>query len=190
MLRMLLLLPLLLVGCSESGPLAYAPPAQAGAAIGRPEVAIGQVIDRRDDQGNEIGVIRGGFGNPLKTVNSNQPVPKTVADAFAAALQARGLAAAGAASYRLDVVVRQLYADKYHRAEAHADFLVTLIDARNGRKVYSDEAKADALTGSIVTFDTGIFASGDDLRRLVQQVMNQAIDQALDKPGFAAALRG
>jgi hypothetical protein len=55
---------------------------------------------------------------------------------------------------------------------------------------YRDEAKADALTGGIVTFDTGIFASGDDLRQLVQQVMNQAIDQSLDKPAFAAVLRG
>jgi hypothetical protein len=188
--RVLLLLPLLLMGCAESGRLAYAPSAQLGATAGRPLVAIGEVTDRRQDQGDVIGVIRGGFGNPLKTVHSDQPVPRTVATAFAQALQARRLAAAEAAPYRLDVVVLQLYADKYHRAEAHADFLVTLIDTHNGRPVYRDEAKADVLTGSIVTFDTGIFASGDDLRKLVQQVMNQAIDQTLDKPAFAAALRG
>jgi uncharacterized lipoprotein YajG len=150
---------------------------------------MGEVTDQRDDRSNEIGVIRGGFGNPLKTVYSDQPVPQTVAAAFTAALQARGLAASGPAPFRLQVVVHQLYADKYHRAEAHADFGLTLSDARTGRPLYSDEAKADALTGSIVTFDTGVFASSDDLRALVQQVMNQAIDQALDKPAFAAALR-
>src|ERR1700761_4527448 len=117
MARTMLLVLLLLTACSESGRLTYAPSVPASAAVGRAIVAMGAVTDQRDDRSDVIGVIRGGYGNPLKTVHSDQPVPVTVANAFAAALQSRGLLAAGTAPYRLDVAVRQLYADKYHRAE-------------------------------------------------------------------------
>lgn len=37
-----------------------------------------------------LGAIRGGYGNPLKNLESNVPVSQLVQDAFSSALKARG----------------------------------------------------------------------------------------------------
>lgn len=155
-----------------------------------PTVSIGQVVDQRSDHSNRIGTIRSHVGIPIRSVDSDLPVPQAVAGVFAGALQARGLLAPqGSGRYRLDIIIHRLEADKLRRSEAHADFDLVLVDQATSAPVYQDKALADTMTGSIMSIDAGIFADSGDMKRQVQQTMAQAADAALNKPGFAVALR-
>ena len=187
-LALLLLLPT--AACSTTAvTLPYAPTAAVQTAA-RPTVAVVAVTDvRAEKDPTWIGAIRGGYGNPLKNVTTVRPVRDEVEAAFRDALTARGLLAPGGAAYRLDVEVKRLSCNQLARREGHATFAVALVDARSGRTVYRDEAEARVVTGSIITFDAGLFASVEDLRDVARQAMSQAIDQALNRPGFVAAVQ-
>lgn len=52
-----------------------------------------------------------------------------------------------------------------------------------------DRHRANTVEGSIVSFNTGVFASVDDLRAVALRTMSEAVDTLLDKPGFRAAVR-
>jgi hypothetical protein len=172
--------------------LAAAQPGYGGRAPagGPPTISIGQVVDGREDRSNRSGTIRSHMGIPIRSVDSDQPVPAVVAGTFAQALQARGLLAPpGAGRYRLDIVIRRLDADKLKRSEAHADFGAVLVDQRTGAPVYQDEAVADTMTGSVMSLDAGIFANAGDMKQQVARTAAQAVEGVLSKPGFAAALR-
>jgi len=158
--------------------------------VGAAGVSIGQVTDLRSDHSNRIGTIRSRVGIPIRSVESDQPVPQAVAGAFAGALQARGmLAAPGNGRYRLDIAVRRLEADKLRRSEAHAAFSVTLVNQATGARLYQDEAAADTMTGWVMGLEVGVFANSGEMKQQVQQTMAQAIDGVLSKPAFIAALR-
>ena len=155
-----------------------------------PTVSIGQVVDQRSDHSNRIGTIRSHVGIPIRSVDSDSPVPQAVAGVFAGALQARGLLAPqGGGRYRLDIVIHRVEADKLRRSEAHADFDVALIISATGVAVYQDKAMADTMTGSVMSIDAGVFANSGDMKQQVQQTIAQAAEAVLSKPGFAAALR-
>jgi len=54
-------------------------------------VIVGNFLDQRDVPANWLGAIRGGFGNPLKYLESDRPVAEIVKIAFIDGLQARGI---------------------------------------------------------------------------------------------------
>lgn len=180
-----LLLLLLTAACSTTAvTLPYTPTATVQPAV-RPTVAGVNVIDAREEKDPRwIGAIRGGYGNPIKNVTTVRPVKDEVESAFRDALAARGLLAPVGAAYRLDVVVKRLSCNQVARRGGHAIFTVALVDPRSNRTVYNDQAESRVVTGSLITFDAGVFASVDDLREVTVRAMSQAIDQALNKPGF------
>ncbi len=182
-----ILLLVFLSACSTTASdLTYAPIAPV-VPQASPEVATVTVADARDEKDpTYIGAIRGGYGNPLKTLTTVQPASEEVKTAFIAALQARGLYGAGAPA-TLDVTLKQLSGNWYARHEGHTIFTLTLND-KSGRAVFHDDEDVLKIAGSLITFDAGMFASTDDLRAIVELSMNTAIDQALDKPAFRAAL--
>ena len=138
-----------------------------------------------------IGTIRGGYGNPVKTLEADRPVDQVVAAGFADALAARGLqAGTGAGRYALAITIYQFDANQYVRREATADFGIRVTERATGREVWTDRTKAYNVDGSILSLSTGIFASVDDLRRVALRTMSEAVDSLLDKPGFRAAIRG
>jgi uncharacterized lipoprotein YajG len=182
---------LAVAGCTTTPtPLAYTPSAApAGPRVERPLIADVSVTDRRGESDpTYVGTIRGGYGNPLKRVNTTRPVADEVRTAFEAALRNRGLAGGPAAPYTLTVVVTKLDGDQYSRREGNATFDVALVRRASGTPVYQDHVETHLVRGSLVTFDQGIFASADDLRKVIEEALSQAVDQTLDKPGFAAAL--
>src|SRR3954447_14268972 len=79
-------------GCSTTPvSLSYNPalaPAKPAAAM--PVVEVNSVVDQRENTSNRIGAIRGGFGNPLKKLETPAPVKDVVRDAFVEGLRARG----------------------------------------------------------------------------------------------------
>lgn len=175
-------------GCSTTPVgLTYNP---AGATLVAPaagaKVAVGTALDSRGFSDKWLGAIRGGFGQPVKTLETQGPVKDTVRAAFADGLKARGLAGDG--PFLLAVDVRQFDCNQYVRREAHAKFHVGLVRKATGQTEYEHDVAADLVEGSLVSLDTGIFASVDDLRAVANKALQQAVDQALDDPGLRSRL--
>ena len=117
---------LLFGACSTTSvPLTYAPGADAPkAAAAGARVAAVTFTDHRDEPPTYLGAIRGGFGNPLKTLESDRPVADVVQAAFVDGLKARGVATGGASvagGFRLTGRVLQLDANQVARRLATAD---------------------------------------------------------------------
>ncbi len=181
----------LTAACAQQATLSYVPTASppVRSAIG----AVSQVtaIDQRGEADPTwIGAVRGGYGNPLKVLHTKQPLSDVVSEAVRRALASRGmLAPETRVGPALKVTIVAFESSQYVRREATADFVIELVDRSTGRAIYRDEARVNPVSGSIIAFDVGIFASADDLRAVAQQALSQAIDQLLNKPEFAAALR-
>ena len=184
-----LLAACLLAGCVRQVPLAYVP---TGPLASQAQAVVGQVTvtdQRGESDPTWIGAVRGGYGNPLKVLHTSQPLADMVNKAFRDALATRGLLAPnGAAAADLAVTIVQFDSTQYVRREANVDFIVELRDHASGRQLYRDEVKSNPIRGSIVAFDVGVFGSADDLQAVAQAAMDSAIDAALNKPAFAAAL--
>ncbi len=56
--------------------------------------------------------------------------------------------------------------------------------------IYSKQIVVDNVDGSLLSLETGIFADVEDLRRVANATLQQAVDQTLDNAAFQAALRG
>lgn len=155
-----------------------------------PVIAIGNFSDLRNHEPRWLGAIPGGFGNAVKTLETSKPVKDIVRDAFAQALEQRGLAApAGKEIYRLDGDVVQYDCNQYARREAHVSLTLKLVLAATGREVYSKAIAVDHVEGSRASLKTGIFASVDDLEALAERTLAQAVNDFFADPGFKRAYR-
>jgi len=185
-----LMLAGLLAGCgAHQVPMAYNTAlVTAKSAAAKPVVEVLSVADTRKYTGTHLGAIRGGYGNALKTLETAQPVKEVVRQAFSEGLAARGLLAPGnGGRYGLDVTVEKLDCSQLIRREAHARFQVSVLDKTTGRPVYtrtSDDSRVDP--GNLV--ETGVLGSVEDLRKLTNDSMQAAIDDALDNPAFLAVI--
>lgn len=178
----------LLAGCATNTVgLPYAPSHAVTPTTGA-GIAVAPVVDARDDHdATWIGAVRGGFGNPLKVLRTGPPVSEVVREAFRDGLRARGGLAAEDGRATLAVTIQRLDASKLARSEASAQLRPAL--SRDGRVVYTDTVAVTRQEGSLITFDSGVFASSDDLASLLDRVLSEAVDQALDKPALATAAR-
>ena len=157
-------------------------------AVTASSVEILSVSDSRKHASNWLGAIRGGFGNPLKTLTTDVPVKNVVENAFTAALKARGLLASTGGVYGMQVVVNQFDCNQYVRREAHVRLHVSMVKLASGQQIYARDIRVDKVTGSMITFNVGIFAAVEDLRKLANQALQEAVDQALDDPQFNRSL--
>ncbi|GEM_PF-6627561 len=183
MMRPMFLLALLaLAACSSPGNLAYIPPPQIVA--GPPVVADVTVTDKRDEKPNRIATIRGGYGNPVKVMDTTKPVATEVQDIFVEALTRRGMLRSGAPAH-FEIVLHTLYGDQYMGRKVELMFDLIVRDAAN-RVVYSDR-----VTGKDYEFtflDNGIFASIDTLGKAVEAALSKSVNESLDKVGLRDAL--
>src|SRR5688572_18645142 len=86
---------LLQMGCStHTFQVKYEPTREVVPSEGaEPLIAVGSLRDERGTESAWLGAIRGGYGNPLKKLYSDQPIGSVVATAMADALQTRKLLA-------------------------------------------------------------------------------------------------
>jgi hypothetical protein len=176
---------LVLSGCTTVSSLHYTPTVSIQAAS---SATVGSVTatDQRKEAANRLATIMGGYGNPLKTLDTAKPVKDEVVDAFIEGLRMRGMLAPSAtAPFRLSLVVRRFDSDQYMGRGARIDIGMSVID-NAGRTVFDDSAKSDVSEAEF--FETGVFANIEDLQRLSETVLNRAIDQLPDKPAFRAAI--
>ncbi|MEJ0058141.1 MAG: hypothetical protein WDM79_00385 [Terricaulis sp.] len=172
----------------DTYPLTYTAPEHA-VTPGQPSIAPNvEVIDARENDPDWFGAIRGGYGNPLKVLRTEQPIAVAVSQVFRQGLEARNLAGATDARHVLSVQLTRFDSSQYARREAHVVMTVTLKDAATGAALHQQTVTLDRVNGSILSLRTGIFASPEELRALANQTLVEGIDQALDEPAFRAAL--
>jgi hypothetical protein len=183
--RLLVLFPLGVMGCSNVGGLAYQPSPTAensqsveGERVQGPAaLSVGTIDDRRGKGPNELGVVRGGYGNVLKRLTTDEPVADLVRLALEAALQGRGLLADPSQAWiQLRGVVTKLDCNYYVNREAHTLLDIEAIDLASGRFLWKGTYKADLVESA---WGAGIFADVDHLRGLAQQSLSQAINDAV-----------
>ncbi len=181
-----LLLLTALAACSNTvASLHYTPPAPLWTAK-VPSVGAVTATDQRREAPTRLATIMGGFGNPLKTLDTAKPVKDEVADAFTAGLRARGmLAPSDQAALRIDLLVRKFDADMIIGRTARIDLTMTVID-RDGLVVYQDSAVDSE--SDMKFMQTGVLADIGDLQMLAQTVLDRTVNKLLDNPNFRAAL--
>jgi len=182
---------LLLVGCGTTEvPLAYAPTVPLSSPTADPLVSVQAVVDGRGGNARVLGDARGTLGTATRRLVTRKNTVLEVHQAFAGALLSRGMLAP-IGRQRYDLTVRLVGFSDHEQLgpSAQADFAVSLTRHDTGRVVYQDEVKVAAEDWSLPSLDSLAFVSTADVSGLTEQVMNQAIDQSLDKPAFRAALR-
>ena len=99
----------------------------------KPIVEVGRFRDNRGADSNWIGAVRGGLGNPLKTLVTDKPVSEVVQKQFADGLKARRmLADPGTGQFILSGYFTELYCNQIVRKESKIDIKVDLNDAKTG----------------------------------------------------------
>ena len=183
---------LLLSGCGTTAVgLKYAPGGNVAAIrTSALPVSVGSFTDQRGEPANWLGAIRGGFGNPLKNLESDRPVSTLVQDAFAEGLKARGVKAdPSASSYQITGVIKKLDCNQYVRREANAEIEVSVIARASGQVSFTRTYVASNIDGSAMSLSTGIFASVEDLRAVTEKTLRDVVDKALDDSALRAAMQ-
>lgn len=156
-----------------------------GPKANNPVFSVGQFEDSRKHGSHWLGAIRGGFGNPLKTLETPKPVKDVVRDAFQDALKQRGIYAhLDNAKYILNVDVLQYDCNQYVRKEAHIKLNVIVVDSTTNKEVFSDYVVVDNVEGSIVSMKAGIFGSVEELKNLAEKTLTQAVNEVLRNPSL------
>jgi hypothetical protein len=131
---------LLQTGCStHTFQVKYEPTREVvPAANATPPATVGSFRDDRGTDSAWLGAIRGGYGNPLKKLYSDQPTTSVVVTALSDALKARKLLApANEGSVRLDGSIAKLDCSYYFNREAHAHLLLNVVDVKTNATVFS-----------------------------------------------------
>jgi uncharacterized protein (DUF2336 family) len=142
-----------------------------------------EVVDQRKAAPKSLGAIRSGIGTPLKSLETSEPVANVVETAFSDALRARKLLSENG-THSLKIHLEQLECNQYVRREAHAIMHLTLSEVRTPKVVDQWTVRVDKVSGSLIAMDTAIFAAVEDLRVVANDVLQEAIDKALDDPKF------
>lgn len=181
----LLALSLMLSACSNTvTPLYYTPTV---AIVTVPAAMVGgvTVTDQRKEAPTRLATVMGGFGNPMKTLDTSKPVKDEVADAFTEGLRRRGMLGSGGRPFQLALTIRKFDADMIIGRTARINLTLMLLGA-DGHVVYEDAVVDEE--SDMKFFETGMMANIDDLRVLCETVLNRTIDRMLDKPAFRQAV--
>ena len=155
-------------------------------AVSTPSIGAVTATDQRKEAPNRLATIMGGYGNPLKTLDTTKPVKDEVADAFLEGLRQRGLLSPnGQAPFHLALVVHRFDSDQYIGRGARIDLTMSVVD-QSGRTVFEDSAKNDESESAFA--ESGIFGKIEALQRLSETVLDRSIDHLLDSPGFRAVV--
>jgi YajG family uncharacterized lipoprotein/putative oligomerization/nucleic acid binding protein len=144
------------------------------------------VTDQRGTESNWLGAIRGGYGNVLKTLKTEESTDIMVDKIFTDALSISGiLYDSKDAPYKLQIVITKFDCSYYFNREAHAHVEASLIDNRSSQPKFSKAYKTDKTEGGV---GAGVFGDVDTLRNLAETAMNETVDKMLNDPEFIQAL--
>ena len=175
------------VGCTTSiVPLKYEGNSSNINPINKPVIVVGDFIDKRPKKPNDLGVVRGGYGNVLKRLRTKKAIADVVEDVFREALIRKGLLAPdiSEAKFFMYGVVNKLDCNYFFNKEAHAHLTIKLKN-KKGRVVFVKQYMSDKTQSGI---GAGIFASVEDLRKLAEETLDDAVNKVLNDPEFLAVV--
>jgi hypothetical protein len=176
---------LMLSACNTVSSLHYSPTADIQATAA-PNIASVTATDQRKEAPARLATIMGGYGNPLKTLDTAKAVKDEIADAFTEGLRVRGLLApSGQAPFRIVLIVRKFDADMIIGRTSRIDLTMSVYD-QAGRIVFQDNALDSE--SDMKFFQTGVLADIADLQALCQKVLDRTVDRMLDNPNFRIAV--
>jgi uncharacterized lipoprotein YajG len=177
----------ILTGCSTTsvglkyGAIEGGQPARIGATV-----SVGTFVDKRNEDPRWLGAIRGGFGNPLKTLQSSQPVSEVVQAAYIDAVKARGMNIAPSAPLEIAGTIIDLNCTQMSHREATVVLELTVTEKATGQRRFAQTYSAKSV--SQFQMAGGILAPIEDLRRDLEKTLGEAIDKSLNDPRFTAAM--
>jgi hypothetical protein len=119
----------------------------------------------------------------------DQPVATLVATAFTDGLRSRRFTVTDANPvFQLSGLIRKLDCNQIVRREANVDIELRLKHLPSGRLSFVRTYSENSIEGSIMSFNTGVFASVWDLRLLTENTLRKVVDNALDDNAFRNAL--
>lgn len=165
--------------CSNSSvvSLDYVP--QPGLMVrGNPDFAVGEFKDKRGEKAQVLGHVRLPIGPSVDTIQTRLPVRDVVRNAFAYALEARGMLATEVKGrFILTGEIQDLRSQLLVHPYGYARIRVNVVEAVSGRvvftKVYEGERQSNAYrpgSGSPVPL----------LRDLTSRALQDCVDRALD----------
>ncbi len=178
-----------LAGCGTTavGLKYQAPAGLSRAAASAPATLVGSFDDKRGEPATWLGAIRGGFGNPLKNLESDRPVAEVVQAAFADGLKARGVpVVASAGARQLRGVIKKLECNQLLSRESTVEIELSVLDA-SGRVLATRSFKSTKSEVSLMS--SGVFASVDDLRTQLELTLRATVDQAFNDRQLRAAMQ-
>lgn len=180
----------MLTGCgTTSVGLKYAPtegatPSRVAASV--QPVSVGAFVDKRNEKPTWLGAIRGGFGNPLKTLESSQPVAEVVQAAYLDAFKSKGFAIDPTAALQVSGTVLDLKCTQMSHKEATVSIEVTVSEKTTGLKRFTQTYSSKYVSGFIPV--GGVLAPVEDLRVVLENTMRDVIDKTLGDASFISAL--
>ena len=184
-------LGLLIVGCSNSVTMSYEnnDTNVSSAPLGQPIVTVANVNDARGVSSTWVGAIRSSYGFPIKVLESSRPVSDLVKVAFVDGLQFRRFTALTKPALTLEITINKLDCSQLIRREAHVHLIVNVMSLPIRRLVKSFPVTVDISSGSILTLDFGFFASAEDLMKVMNKALHNAVDRFLDNPEFRTIIK-
>lgn len=145
------------------------------------------VTDERGTDADWLGAIRGGFGNPIKTLRTETPTAEVVETMFIQALERNNLYANLAdLPYALVVQMVKFDCSQYLNREAHVTIEVSVLDSQTSATLFSKSYKTVEVEDEY--WASGAFGNVDTLRNLAEKAMSRTIDKVLSDNEFIQPL--
>ncbi len=188
----LIILCTLLNGCSNSVTMSYESiiATENTGSLGPSVVTVSSVNDARGVGSLWVGAIRSSYGFPIKVLESSKPVQELVKIAFEDGLRSRKLLSSSKSKLSLEIVINKLDCSQLIRREAHVHLIINVVSSQNHRSIKAFPVTVDVTSGSIFTLDFGFFASVEDLMKIMNGALHDAVDKFLENPEFRAIIRG
>lgn len=176
-----------LSACSNTSvvTLSYIP--QAGRVVrGAPDFTVAAFRDLRRVPPQVIGSVRLPVGPKVDTIQTRVPVSNVVANAFAYALEVRGMnAAENQARYRITGDVLDLRAQLLVHPYGYARLRVNIMEVASGRIIFSQTYQGERQSSA---YRPGSGSPVPILQELTSRALQDAVDRAMDDPAMRQSL--
>jgi hypothetical protein len=167
--------------------LTYKPPVE-GARINRgsPAIEMGRISDTRDVRGTELGAVRNEIGIPIKVIHAKKPVAEITHNAFAYALEIRGMLAKRNPRYIVSAEVLELWCHQFTTQDAGCRIRVNITRRGENRPRFS---KVYAAKRSRPTPNVSYWSRVEEMATVTSEALQAVVDGAIDDPALRRALR-
>jgi hypothetical protein len=153
---------------------------------GTPDFAAGEFKDKRGEQAQTLGHVRLPIGPTVDTIQTRLPVSEVVRNAFAYALEARGMLATEVKGrFILTGEIQDLRSQLLVHPYGYARIRVNVIEAASGRVVFTRTYEGERQSNA---YRPGSGSPVPVLRELTSRALQEAVDRALDDPSMRRQL--